>query len=87
MQVWAEPFTELRMPKIFNLKTDPYERADVTSNTYWDWVLDHVYLMAPAQMFVAEMALSLVEFPSRQEPASWTVGAMLEKLRAGFVSS
>jgi arylsulfatase len=87
MQIWAEPFTELRMPKIFNLRTDPYERADVTSNTYWDWVLDHAYLMAPSQMFVAEMALSLVEFPSRQEPTSWTVSAMLEKLRAGFVSS
>ena len=37
LQVWAEPFTELRVPKIFNLRTDPYERADITSNTYYDW--------------------------------------------------
>jgi arylsulfatase len=41
LQVWAEPFVTLRMPKLFNLRTDPYERADITSNTYWDWVMDH----------------------------------------------
>ena len=49
LQVWAEPFTELRVPKIFNLKTDPYERADITSNTYYDWLISHAYLVVPAQ--------------------------------------
>ena len=42
MAVWAEPFTTLRLQKIFNLMQDPYERADVTSNTFWDWQLNHV---------------------------------------------
>ena len=42
MQVWAEPFTKLRLQKIYNLFQDPYERADVTSNTFWDWQLNHV---------------------------------------------
>ena len=43
--VWANPFTTLRVPKIFNLRTDPYERADITSNTYYDWMLDRVFLL------------------------------------------
>jgi arylsulfatase len=87
LQVWAEPFTELRVPKIFNLRTDPFERADVTSNTYYDWLIDRAYLLVPAQAFAMQMAQSLVEFPPRQESASFTVGAMLEKLQAGLPSS
>ncbi len=53
LQVWFEPFVFLRAPKLFNLRTDPYERADFTSNTYWDWYLDHAFLMLPAQEYVA----------------------------------
>ena len=49
MMVWAEPFVELRLPKIFNLRRDPFERADQNSNTYWDWALDHVFALYPAQ--------------------------------------
>ena len=45
LQVWAEPFTKLRLPKIFNLRTDPYEFADVTSNTYYDWFIYHDYIL------------------------------------------
>ena len=41
LRIWAEPFVPLRVPKIFNLRTDPYESADITSNTYYDWFLDH----------------------------------------------
>ena len=87
LQVWAEPFIELRVPKIFNLRTDPFERADITSNTYYDWLISHAYLMVPAQVFVMQMAQSLVEFPSRQESASFTVSSMLGKLQAGIGSS
>jgi arylsulfatase A-like enzyme len=87
LQVWAEPFTELRVPKIFNLKTDPFERADITSNTYYDWLITHAYLMVPAQAYVMEMASTLQEFPPRQESASFTVAKMLGKLQAGIGSS
>ena len=87
LQIWAEPFTELRVPKIFNLKTDPYERADITSNTYYDWLLDHVFLLVPAQAHVMQLAASLEEFPRRQESASFTIGKMLDKLQAGIGSS
>ena len=45
MQVWAEPFTTLRLQKIYNLFQDPFERADITSNTFWDWQLNHVQNM------------------------------------------
>jgi arylsulfatase A-like enzyme len=47
--VWANPSTNLRVPKMFNLRTDPYERADITSNTYYDWLFFHAYLVVPAQ--------------------------------------
>ena len=47
--IWLEPFVELRCPKIFNLRTDPYERADITSNTYYDWMLDHAWLVDPGR--------------------------------------
>jgi len=87
MQIWAEPFTQLRVPKIFNLRTDPYERADVTSNTYWDWLLDHAYILVPMQAFVFEMIQSMIEFPARQEPASFSIEQVLEKMQAGIASS
>jgi len=87
LQIWAEPFVELRVPKLFNLRTDPYERADVTSNTYYDWLIDRAFLFVPAQSFVMEMAASMLEFPPRQESASFTVGKMLRKLQAGIPSS
>ena len=75
------------MPRIFNLKTDPYERADITSNTYFDWMLDHICLFVPAQVYVAQMLQTLVEFPPRQEPASFTIDKVLEKLQAGAASA
>ena len=87
LRVWAEPYTELRVPKIFNLRTDPYERADITSNTYYDWMLERAWLLVPAQSFVAEMVQSLVEFPPSQKPASFTLEQVLTKLEAGITSA
>jgi arylsulfatase A-like enzyme len=87
LQVWAEPFTELRVPKIFNLRTDPFERADITSNTYWDWLLDRAWVLVPIQAYVAQMLQTLVEFPPTQEPATFTINKMMEKLQAGMPSA
>jgi arylsulfatase len=87
LQVWAEPYTELRVPKIFNLRTDPYERADITSNTYYDWLIDRAWVLVPAQMFVANMLATLVEFPPRQEPASFGIDKVMAKLQAGVASA
>ncbi len=87
LNIWAEPYTELRVPKVFNLRTDPYERADITSNTYYDWLLDHAWVLVPAQAYVARMLHSLQEFPPRQESASFTVGNMMDKLKVGIASA
>jgi C-terminal region of aryl-sulfatase len=54
LKTWANPFTELRVPKIFNLRRDPYERADITSNTYYDWMISRAYILVPAQAFVGK---------------------------------
>jgi arylsulfatase len=81
MMVWAEPFVELRVPKIFNLRRDPFERADENSNTYWDWALDHIFALYPAQALTAQQIKSFIEFPPRQKPASFNLDAVLEKMR------
>jgi arylsulfatase len=81
--IWAEPLTTLRLPKIFNLRTDPYEFADITSNTYWDWMFDHVYLLAPAQFLVAQFLETFKEFPPRQKAASFNLSGVLEKMEQG----
>jgi arylsulfatase A-like enzyme len=86
LQVWAEPFTLLRVPKLFNLRTDPYERADTTSNTYWDWLLDHAFPAVPTQAIVGEFLATFQEFPPRQKAASFTVDQVMEKLQAGIAS-
>jgi arylsulfatase A-like enzyme len=80
MHIWAEPFVTLRVPKIFNLRTDPYERADITSNTYWDWIFDHVYLLVPAQAVAGEFLTTFQEFPPRQTAASFSVDQVVAKL-------
>jgi hypothetical protein len=83
LQIWAEPFTQLRVPKLFNLKTDPYERADITSNTYWDWMADHMFLFVPAQAYVAQMLQTFAEFPQRQKSASFSLDQVVAKLQEG----
>ena len=82
LQIWAEPFTELRIPKIFNLRRDPYERADRTSNTYYDWLIDRAYMLVPAQAFVAQFLGTFKEFPPRQTPASFTIDQVRERMAA-----
>jgi arylsulfatase A-like enzyme len=81
LRIWAEPFVQVRVPKIFNLRTDPYERADITSNTYYDWLLDHAFTLIPAQALVAEFLATFAEFPPRQKPASFSVDQVLEKMQ------
>ncbi len=67
LQVWAEPFIRLRLPKIFNLRTDPYEFADITSNTYWNWMIHNAYFIYAAQAIAAKFAETFKEFGSHPE--------------------
>lgn len=80
LRLWAAPFVNLRVPKIFNLRTDPYERADITSNTYYDWLMDHVFLLIPAQDYVGQFLASFKEFPQRQKAASFNLDEVMSKL-------
>jgi arylsulfatase len=85
LQVWAEPFTPLRLPLIFNLRTDPYEFAQITSNTYYDWLIDHAYLLVPAQSVVGKFIGTFKEFPPRQSAASCNLDDVLKKMQQGAV--
>ncbi len=83
-RVWMEPFVPLRVPLIFNLRRDPYERASITSNTYYDWVLDRAYLLVPAQTYVGNFLATFKEFPPRQKAASFSLDQVMEKLENGY---
>jgi len=83
LRIWAEPFVSLRLPKIFNLRTDPYERADITSNTYYDWIMDHAFLLVPAQDHVGQFIGTLREFPPRQKAASFNLDDVMRSLTEG----
>lgn len=81
LNIWAEPFTPLRVPKIFNLRMDPYEVADRTSNTYYDWMLDRAFMLVPAQAYVGKYLATFEEFPPRQKAASFSLDQVMEKLQ------
>ena len=80
LQVWAEPFTHLRLPKLYNLRTDPYEFADVTSNTYYEWLIRHDYFIFYMTAMATKFLETFKEFPPRHEPASFSVDQAVEKL-------
>jgi arylsulfatase len=80
VMIWAEPLTFLRIPKFFNLRTDPFERADITSNTYWDWMIDRAYMMYGAQFLVKNFLDTFIEFPPRMKAASFGIDQILAKM-------
>jgi len=82
-QAWSEPFIPLRVPLIFNLRRDPYERAQITSNTYYDWLLDRAYLLVPAQAYVGKFLETFKKYPPRQKAASFSLDQVMEKLESG----
>ena len=79
--IWAEPLVTLRAPKLFNLRTDPYEWADITSNTYYDWWMSHAFILIAAQLLVAQFLATFVDFPPRQKAASFSLSSVLEKMQ------
>ncbi|MCA0946791.1 arylsulfatase [Salipiger pacificus] len=87
LRAWMEPLTQLRTPLIFNLRRDPYERSYRTSNTYYDWWLDHAFLLVPAQQYVARFLETFEEYPPRQEAASFSLDKVLETLSDGQAAS
>jgi len=84
MGVWAEPFTKLRLQKIFNLFQDPFERADITSNTYWDWQINHVGAVYGTMDDVFKFAATFKEFPPRSIPPSFSASTIMEDTLRGI---
>ena len=82
MRIWSEPLIPLRIPKLFNLRTDPFERADITSNTYYDWFIDHAYLVLAAQTIVVNFLNTFKEFPPQQRPQSFTIDQAMDAMEA-----
>ena len=87
LRVWAEPFTPLRVPKLFDLRADPYERADITSNTYYDWFLSQPYLVIAAQAVTQQFLDTFKEFPPRQRAASFSIDQAVEKMKQSLPSN
>jgi hypothetical protein len=80
----AEPFTCLWLSKLFNLRMDPYERADITSTTYYEWTLHHTFLTVPAQQFAGRFLATFREFPPRQRAATFSIDQIVEKRQKGM---
>ena len=87
LQVWMEPFIPLRVPKMFNLRIDPYERADITSNSYFEWVLENAFIVLAGTTLVGQFLQTLQQFPPRQKAATFTIDQALEKLEASLAGS
>ncbi len=83
LQAWAEPFVPLRLPLIFNLRRDPFERATETSNTYYDWLLDHAFMLVPAQAYVGQFLETFEEYPPRQKAASFSLEKAMDAMASG----
>jgi len=82
VEVWQEPFVSLRLPKLFNLRSDPFENADVAADMFYGkWRVDRAFLLLPAGALVQQWIRTLTEFPPRQRPDHWSVGDVLEKLQ------
>ena len=79
---WIEPFVKLRIPKMFHLRRDPFERADENSNTYYDWMISHAYIIYMMQAVVGQQIENFVKFPPRQKPASFNLDAVMRDLEA-----
>ena len=79
--VWEEPFTPLRLPKLFNLRSDPFETADEEAVDYRHWQIDHVFLLVPAQQYVAQFLGTFKEFPPSQKPGSFSIDNALDALQ------
>jgi len=79
---WAElkKSVPLRIPLILNIRRDPYERAPLTSNTYYDWLIDRAYLLVPAQAYVGQFLKTFQAYPPRQKAASFSLDQVLETM-------
>jgi arylsulfatase A-like enzyme len=83
LDVWREPMVALRTPKVYNLRADPFERGDEDASMFYDkWMVDHAFMLVPAQAIVGQFLKTFEQFPPRQRPSSFSIGQALERARA-----
>ncbi|MEO1991225.1 MAG: arylsulfatase [Pirellulales bacterium] len=80
--VWREPFTELRIPLLFHLRRDPFEKAQHNSNTYDDWFIDRVFVLVPMQQYVGQFLKTLIDYPPSQTPGAFNLKKVMEQIQA-----
>jgi arylsulfatase A-like enzyme len=82
LQVWREPFVHLRLPLLFNLRRDPFEKAYENSNTYHDWVIDRAYVLGPMQVVASKFLMTLKDFPPSQKPGDWSLESLEKQIKS-----
>jgi arylsulfatase len=80
LEVWMKPLVPLRAPKIFNIRSDPFERAEHEAGAYDTWFVEHAFVLVPAQAIVGKYVQTFQEFPPRQEPGSFSIDQVMKKL-------
>ena len=82
LQIWKEPFVQLRAPDLYNLRRDPFEKAKIGANTYEDWYIDRAYLLGPMQVVASKFLLTLKEYPPSPTPGDWSLKSLEEQIKA-----
>jgi arylsulfatase len=86
LQVWREPLIKLRLPLLFNLRRDPFERSQHNSNTYHDWMINRAFVLGPMQMVASEFLLTMKEFPPSQTPGDWSLASLERQIKSMSVA-
>jgi arylsulfatase A-like enzyme len=86
LQIWKEPFVQLRAPDLYNLRRDPFEKAKIGSNTYEDWYIDRAFVMIPIQQLAGQFLMTMKDFPPSQKPGSWNLSEIEKQISQGIGS-
>jgi arylsulfatase len=81
LDVWREPFVHLRLPLLFNLRRDPFEKSQENSNTYHDWMIDRAFVLVPLQAVASKFLMTLKEFPPSQKPGDWSLDSLEKQIK------
>jgi arylsulfatase A-like enzyme len=81
LQVWREPFIHLRLPLLFNLRRDPFEKSQHNSNTYHDWMIDRAFVLVPLQAVASKFLITLKDFPPSQKPGDWSLDSLERQIK------
>jgi arylsulfatase A-like enzyme len=82
LQVWREPMVKLRLPLLFNLRRDPFERSQHNSNTYHDWMIDRAFVLGPMQMVASQFLITMKDFPPSQTPGDWSLESLERQIKS-----